>query len=123
MSTRWTLAIFFLAVAVIYPLAELTQNRPDKVPDGSSTVVEYTVTTRGYDGHLAAIGLWAMCQQTVDHARSDGEPESLGAGRYAVVISPGLGEHARRRLVGCIQDASIDRVSAKVTRFELLPPA
>ena len=117
------LGLLVLGLASLYPLAELTQNRPDKVPDGSSTVVEYKVMTRGYAMDLAAVGLWATCQQTIDHARSDGLPRFVGEDRYAVVIEPGLGEHARRRLEGCLEDATIDRVSATVTRFELLAPA
>jgi hypothetical protein len=124
MNRKWMLALVVVALASVYPLAELTQNRPDKVPDDSTTVVEYEVMTRGYDEDLAAVGLWATCQQTIDHARSDGLPELVGERRYSVVVSPGLGEHARRRLEGCLEDATIDRVSATVTRFELIrPPA
>jgi hypothetical protein len=122
MSTRWTIGLFVLALAVIYPLGELTQNRPDAVPSGSTTVIEYHVTTRGYDQDLAAIGLWATCQQTIDHARSHQPPSLVGDGYYSVVVAPGLGEHDRRRLEGCLEDATIDRVSATVTRFELVAP-
>jgi hypothetical protein len=123
MSTRWTIGLFLLALAVIYPLGELTQNRPDAVPPGSTTVIEYHVITRGYDPELAAIGLWATCQQTVEHVRSHHPPEQIGDGSYSVVVAPGLGEHDQRRLEGCLEDATIDRVSATVTRFELMAPA
>jgi hypothetical protein len=120
--SRWLYLLVIVALASLYPLAELTQNRPDAVPAGSTTVVEYHVTTRGYDQDLAAIGLWATCQQTIDHARSDGMPRLIGEDEYSVVVEPGLGEHDRRRLEGCLEDATIDRVSATVTRFELLLP-
>jgi hypothetical protein len=123
MSHRWIYGLMVLALASIYPLAELTQNRPDEVPPGSTTVVEYHVLTKGYDAELGAVGLWATCQQTIDHARADGMPQLIGDDTYAVVVAPGLGEHDRRRLEGCLEDATIDRVSATVTRFELILPA
>jgi hypothetical protein len=123
MNARWLYGLVIVALASLYPLAELTQNRPDEVPAGSTTVVEYHVTTRGYAQDLAAVGLWATCQQTIDHARSAEMPKPVGDDTYAVLVAPGLGEHDRRRLEGCLEDATIDRVSATVTRFELLPPA
>jgi hypothetical protein len=123
MRARWVVGLLVLGLAGLYPLAELTQNRPDDVPAGSTTVIEYHVTTRDYDVDLAALGLWASCQQTIDHARSTELPRLVGDGEYSVVVTPGLGEHDRRRLEGCLEDATIDRVSATVTRFELLAPA
>jgi hypothetical protein len=116
-------ALAVLAVAVmgalgIVGLAELTQNRPDPVETGSATVVTFNVDTRDYqrgDG-AAAQALWAVCSATVGGDVS-GVPtpaeEAVDDG-YTVAISPAIGENGRKRLVGCLEDATLDRVMGHV---------
>ena len=65
-----TVGLAVLAVLTIFgviALADLTQNRPDPVVEGSSTTVDFDVATRRYSGSelLAAQSLWAVCQSTV----------------------------------------------------------
>jgi hypothetical protein len=96
-------------------LARATQNRPDVDVVGSSSEVRYRVHTKGYDPELAAVGLWAACQQVVDSYGSERLPIAFDDdGGFGVTVRPALGEHARKRLVGCIEDGTIDRVKGDV---------
>jgi hypothetical protein len=104
-----------LAAGLVVGLAELTQNRPDIVDVDSASRIRYRVETRGYDEELAAIGLWAACQQVVDSRVPDRMPSAEGDdATFTVTVRPALGEHAQRRLIGCIEDGTIDRVRGDV---------
>jgi hypothetical protein len=111
------LGVVVLAVATgagIVGLAELTQNRPDPVDAGSSTVVAFDVATRGYRGgeDAAAQALWAVCAATVP---GEVTAPSAAAGDYEVTITPAIGENGRKRLVGCLEDGTLDRVMGHVS--------
>lgn len=111
-----------LAVGLVVVLAELTQNRPDVVDLGTASRIQYRVETRGYDEELAAIGLWAACQQVVDQRVPDRMPSSAASddATYTVTVRPALGEHAQRRLIGCLEDGTIDRVHGDVVSITQL---
>ncbi|HEY6698425.1 MAG TPA: hypothetical protein VIZ67_09370, partial [Acidimicrobiales bacterium] len=69
-------------------LAELTQNRPDPVEEGSATVLTFDVDTRDYqrgDG-AAAQALWAVCSATVggDVTGVSGPDEGTADSGYTV---------------------------------------
>jgi hypothetical protein len=116
-------ALAVLAVAVmgtigIVGLAELTQNRPDPVEAGSATVLTFDVDTRDYQRGegAAAQALWAVCSATVGGDVS-GVPAPAEGGvddGYTVTISPAIGENGRKRLSGCLEDATLDRVMGHV---------
>jgi hypothetical protein len=112
------------AVAIVgtLGLADLTQNRADGLKSGSRSEVVLEVETRDvYDPDSAAHGLWGTCQQTVDHKRTRSF-ESLGDGRFSIVVEPAIGEHDERRLVGCLEDFTIDRVLGDVIEIRDLEP-
>jgi hypothetical protein len=99
-------------------LAELTQNRPDPVEAGTATVVSFDVDSRDYqrgDG-AAAQALWAVCSATVGGEVTG--VSAAGAGMaddgYTVTISPAIGENGSKRLVGCLEDTTLDRVMGHV---------
>ena len=102
-----------LTVLGVIALADLTQNRPDEVVDGSSTVVAFDVATRRYDGTemTAAQSLWAVCQSTVSGEKG---PVAVEDDHFTVTVSPAFGENGRKRLTGCIEDATVDRVMGHV---------
>jgi hypothetical protein len=104
-----------LAVALVMELAEMTQNRHDSDRhDGTSTLVLIVSTKRGFDTELAAHSLWAACQPTVRANRLVALDHDADGEHLALAVEPALGEHARRRLVGCLEDATVDLVSAHV---------
>ena len=109
------LVVAGLGVALLFGLADATQNRHDTdLHDGTSTLVLSVSTKRGFDPELATHSLWAACQTTVLANRLVAlTPQTDGAG-MALAVEPALGEHAERRLIGCLEDATVDLVSAHV---------
>jgi hypothetical protein len=107
------LAAIAILVVGLMAVADATQNRADVVTSETSEV-RYQVRTKGLDTDIAAVGLWAACQQTIGGHRSEGLPVALGDGQYHVTVHPALGEHDRRRLRGCIADGTIDRTWGSV---------
>lgn len=105
-------AIVALAAGV-FGMRELTQNRPDVVRAGSATTVTFSVSTRDYQRGepAAADALWAVCSSTVPgHVSSPVE----ASGEWSVTIEPAIGEHGENRLVGCLEDLTLDRVVGDV---------
>jgi hypothetical protein len=103
-----------LAALVIGLLADRLQNRTDVPVLGSRSVVTFDVDT--YDNEQpieqAARALWYACNQTVP---SHLESLSIGEGGNGVAtLVPAMGEHDRKRLTGCLHDATIDRVRGEV---------
>ena len=105
-----------LAVVAVIGLAELTQNRPDPVDPNSTSEIVVHVRTKDFDTTLAAQGLLAACQQTIDDSLPIGPVQAVVGQEdvFSMVVQPGLGEHSRRRLEGCLQDGTIPRVRGDV---------
>ena len=110
--------VVLLAASVvgIDALADLTQNRPDPVVDGSTTVVEFDVGTRDYNGTdaEAAFALWAVCAASVSGDGTGPAEVTGGDGGFTVSITPAIGENGRKRLLGCLQDGTLDRVRGHI---------
>lgn len=109
-----TASLVLALVAGIFGMRELTQNRPDPVISGSTTMIDFTVDTHRYQrgDEAAATALWTVCSSTVS-----GDvtllPESVGD-TWRVRVSPAIGEHGENRLVGCLEDVTLDRVMGDV---------
>jgi hypothetical protein len=103
-------------------LANLTQNRNDNAAAGTRSELILEVDTKdGYDHRLAAEGLWAVCQQVVDQVRLQSF-EERGDAEFAIVVAPAIGAKVEQRLVGCLEDLTIDRVLGDVTAVRTLAP-
>lgn len=98
-------------------LGDLTQNRPelDIVRNGTG-VVTMEITREGWarGDVVAAKSLWHACQQTISPRFESRGFINEGNGVVTMAISPIPGESAARRLRGCLQDATLDNVLAKV---------
>ena len=110
-------ALVATAVALtigIVAVREATQNRPDAIVDGSISVLDFDVAVHGYrrGEPAAATALWLVCSATVRGEVST-VPEPVG-GHWRVQITPAIGEHGAARLVGCVEDVTIDRVVGDV---------
>lgn len=99
-------------------LGDLTQTRPEELEPGtrSRLVLDVDVQNWHRTTEAAFDALWSVCSVQVPN-----RPVSVahrGAGRFEVVLSPALAQGGRKRLVGCLQDATVDRVRAHVRAVE-----
>jgi hypothetical protein len=118
-----------LALVALYAgidvLADLTQDRPDRILPGSRSeiVLEVASRDRQGSGFLAAQGLWGACQGNVWQRLVDPGVVEVDGGLYRLQTEPALGEHAWRRLQGCLEDATLDRIKARVVSKRDLAPS
>ena len=117
------LLVVVLAAAVLDALRDRTENRFDEAVAGSRSVVTFDVDT--YDAPQAigesARALWYACNQTI--ANQLVELRIGDGGNGVATVSPALGPHERKRLTGCLKDATIDRVRGDVLGIVDLPAA
>ncbi len=114
------LLVLATTVVVIVLMADATQYTVERGRSGTTRVV-FRVETRGYRHELddAAIALWTPCVGAVGWTDVE-HPRPLGDGRYLAAVRPSLGEHAERRLRGCLEDAAVDRVRGDVIETQQL---
>jgi hypothetical protein len=100
-------------------VADATQSRPDPSPD--RVTVELSVWARdARDGATEEAGaLWAACRSRIRLDRI--EVTATGSGSARMVLTGVMGEHTRRRLTGCLEDATLDGVRAQVVGFSSEP--
>ena len=108
------LAVGFLLTGAVDVLADETQDRPD-AEIGGSMAVSLVIDRRseGRSPARTAEALFVACRHTVGD-RSEATVVDQVAGVVTLVVTPAFGEHGQRRLVGCLEDATFDRVSANV---------
>ncbi len=102
-------AVLFLAID---ELGDLTQNRPDARVDGQ-TAIELSLSVRDSDlgsPAAAANSLWMACRGTVSSELQDLSVTS--GGTISLLLKPELGPYSMRRLNGCLEDGTIDGLSA-----------
>ena len=120
--------LLLVAMAAVYAgidvLADLTQDRPDSVQPGTRSEVVLEVRSRDRTGsdRLSAQGLWGACQGTVWQKLVEPGVVEVADGRFRLTTEPGLGEHSWRRLQGCLEDTTLDRVKARVVSKRDLAP-
>ena len=122
------LAVMILVAALVIGvdvLADLTQDRPDRALPGtrSEIVLDLKSRDRGGSALLSAQGLWGACQGTVRHRLAEPGVVEVSEGRFRLVTDPALGEHSWRRLQGCLEDTTLDKVKAHVVTKRDIGPA
>jgi len=84
----------------------------------AATTVVFTVEgkrfTHGAD--LAATTLWETCVGTLTWSDASA-PVRQDDGSYRAVLRPSLPADTRRRLRGCIEDLTLDRIKGSVTQI------
>ena len=100
-------------------MREMTQNRPDACASARSTTVDFRVSERDFQRGepAAAAALWAVCSATVPGDVVP--PPSPSTATWRVTIEPAIGEHGEKRLVGCLEDVTIDRVVGHVLSLSI----
>jgi hypothetical protein len=99
-------------------MAERTQDRPDPPATAAATTLLIKAESKGVtqvaSPDLMATRLWEYCRGSTRPYVRTGGLASLGGERYAVVVQPALGEHAMRRLRGCLEDTVVDHGQFRV---------
>ena len=111
----------FLAVD---ELSDLTQSRPDPPNHAAETELVFTIDENRFTGGTpaAAVALWAACgAQTTSRPVVAASPEHVGGDSYRVVLRPAVGDGERRKLVGCLEDFTIERVRGTVRTLRAVP--
>jgi hypothetical protein len=107
-------------------LGDLTQTAATRCRWGSRSEIVLDIDTRDYrqDRSDGARALWAACAGTTGSVLVDGPASVPGDGdRVCFSVEPGLGRNNRRKLVGCLEDATIDRLQGTVVSVELIEPS
>lgn len=110
-------ALIAVIAISIDELGDRTQSRPDQIDEGAVTEVVVAVREDrfGPGRDAAADALWAVCAaQTRSRVIGADSPEPVGEGRYRVLLKPAVGPHDEVKLVGCLEDLTVDRVLADV---------
>ena len=109
------MVVIALLVVAVDALSDATQNRPDAIVSGTRSTVVFDLELRDHSRNEAAAAatLWSVCAGTITHATLRSGPAAAVDG-WAVTVEPALGENSRRRLVGCLEDTTIDGVLAQV---------
>ena len=126
MKRALLLLVAALALALgVDGLADLTQDRPDRTLAGTRSEIVLALQSRDRGGSalLSAQGLWGACQGTVRHRLAEPGVIEIAEGRFRLVTEPALGEHSWRRLQGCLEDTTLDKVKAHVVSKRDIAPA
>lgn len=119
-------SIGVLAWLAIGALIDATQTRPERGARPASTTISLEVLERHQtiDELRAAEALWVSCRPSIGRGLpTEGEVIDLGNNLVELVLRPGLGHLATRRLTGCLSDVKLDLVRADVLDVEHTPPA
>lgn len=113
---RLGLAVVLVVVGglAVVGLAAATQNRPDARIPGSASDVTFDVRVGERPGgeEGAALSLWSVCAATLGSV--DVGPVVADGAAWTVHVEPAIGEHAHRRMLGCIEDLTLPRVRGEL---------
>jgi hypothetical protein len=115
--------VLIVGAFVVDWIGDATQTRRDERDTSRATQVVIDVQSRHYKQSLdtAAMALYASCSATVPGRLVQPGIEAVGTGKYRFAVAPSLGEHGKERLLGCLNDLSIDRVKSHVDSVQDVP--
>jgi len=104
-----------MVVSIVW-IQNATKNRVDEATPGTWTEVEFDVSLPGgaTPDISAAQRLWGVCQGNLSPEVTDGDLVEVEAGIFGVRLEPALGSNGWRRLKGCLNDATLDRMQGRV---------
>jgi len=110
-------AVGVVVAGGVLVLMSLTQDRTDPVAGVGSTSLVLEIAQRRSTRAVedVATALWVACRSRVPRNVTLRRVARMRAGsQVEMLLDRPTGEFARRRLVGCIEDATLDRVQATV---------
>ncbi|GAB2930860.1 hypothetical protein [Streptomyces mayteni] len=119
---RWPRTVGWLlaglaCVGLFEGLAELTETDPPERGAAAATSVLFEIEANGVDDGrvtLAARQLWERCRDATAVPLERAGLTDLEGGLFAATAHPSLSEHDVHRLLGCLEDASVDRVQLRI---------
>lgn len=117
-------ALLVAGAGAVDVLGDLTQLRRDPIVPGSRTELVLEIDARDYtlDVDQGARNLVAACAGTSGHNTIDQDAiEVVDKGTVRLTIEPAIGRNNRRKLVGCLEDATVDRLLGHVVSIESIP--
>jgi hypothetical protein len=93
-----------------------TEYRDGTDRSAAQTTVTFAISLRSYhhDTANAAATLRAACLASLSWQRAN-QPIALGGNEFRATVRPSLARDTKRRLAGCPEDTTIDRVKGSVT--------
>jgi hypothetical protein len=93
-----------------------------EAPAGAATAVRLRIDQRapGRDVDDVANALTTACRHRLPGRLDTTAITVIDAKRVEIVVRPGLGDLRRRRYFGCLSDAILERVSARVESFAVI---
>ena len=104
-------------------MADATQTRPDPRVAGTSSVVVAVDPGSARSPLVAAGALWGACTTQLGGGFELIGMTAVSGGDVRLLVRPQIGEYAERRLRGCINDATTDRIRAMVRSVTALGAA
>lgn len=102
------------AAVGIDAMADATQTRPDPRVAGTTSVVLAVDPGSARSPLVAASALWGACTTQLGGGFQLVGMNAVGGGEVQFLVQPEVGKYAERRLRGCINDATTDRIRAIV---------
>jgi len=116
------LIVVVVAIGAVVNIREETMSGPPEYDPGSVTEIVLEVDGRGYRQawDVAAISLVQTCSASLRSELS--EPvEELDERLFRITLHPAIDEDSHTRLRGCLNDATIDRLTGKVHELRTVP--
>ena len=119
----WVVSVSIISLAVvagINALADAAQSRPETVDSAHATLIDMRIEQKRTPRSDTSVAeaLWTACRNTVPPEARLVETVEVDGG-VRLVVDRGLGELRRRRLFGCLEDATLDLVRASVTSYQV----
>jgi hypothetical protein len=119
-------ALAAASVGLVIGLAKLTQTQPPEHGGESATTVLFELDSNGLTegrAQLAARQQWERCRDATSIPLEQAGMTALDDNLYAATVHPSLSEHDEMRLLGCLEDATIDRIQLHVVGTGGVSPA
>jgi hypothetical protein len=111
-------AVGLVAVAGIDQLADATQSRlVEREANTGATAVAMVVDQRRLDRPVVELAeaVWVACRSVAPPGAALEDVKRTSGNTVELLVRPALGELRRRRVFGCLEDATIERVRVDVT--------
>jgi hypothetical protein len=123
-SVLSVIAIAAIAVAAFVAAQERLESRPERDDVNSVDYARVRIRTHfGLDEGIVMESVWAYCHATVDGTRLARPITRLGDEEFELVLEPSMGQQARRRFRGCVNDGIVDRAKTQLVSLERVPRA